>query len=292
MLRDVVIRATLHERIGDETYELWLKPGEDPWALEAVGDVEQVAATQDFELLGLTEGVEYVAQLRFKREGRYRAGYLTVDPDTWPAQSRLEFMPGLSSSWGAPVIDAGEWSRTSGVSQKVAIDITPDDDAVDIELLRDGVVVATAVAPHGGPITIDDVDPPQGAYHNYTARHTDGSSFGPSSNLLAVYPGPQPPSAVDIAQDVGHLGKYDVTWTNSPYAGAGVVTYASSVSSDDPGPWTAEVADASSPANVDAGCPTDLTEIFARVRTKVTQFGVDDYSEYITSEDSVAPNCP
>lgn len=292
MLRDIVIRATLNELIGDETYELWLKEGEGAWALEQTGDVADTG-TQDFELVGLTEGTEYVAQIRFKREGRYRAGYLTADPDTWPAQSRLEFMPGLSSSFGAPVIDAAEWSRTSGLSQKVSVDVTPDDLAVDIELLRDGVVVATALAPHGGPITIDDVDPLQGAYHNYTARHTDGSSFGPSSNTLAVWPGPQPPSAVDIAIDVGHLAKYDVTWTASPYAGAGVVTYAVSVSSDAPGPWTTEISDAASPASgVEAECPTDLTEIYARVRTKVTQFSVDDYSEYVESVDSVAPNCP
>lgn len=92
--RPVEVQYRLNDLVGDETYELWLKHEDDEWELFQSGLVGP-GPTQNFTLPELEDSHSYVLQARMRREGRYRVGYLTPDPDGWPAQSRLEFtVPG------------------------------------------------------------------------------------------------------------------------------------------------------------------------------------------------------
>lgn len=297
-LRDVVITANINERIGDETYELWLKRGTGPWLLEDTGAVSpSPAATQDFEILGLEEDLAHVMQLRMKRAGRYRTGYLTADPDTWPAQSRYEFTPGLSDDMGAPVLSAISWERTSGVLQTISFTVTPDDLALDVQILRNGVVIDTVSAPHAGAFAYDDENPPQGGStaHDYTARHSQGFLTGPLSNELSQWPGPPAPTALEDVSS-SNFYEYTVGWTNSE---SGAHTQVQDDYSD-AGQYVDRVLANPAATSANSGTLPKTSELASngnlngkvgtRVRHEWTQFAVTDVSDWHTLPDT-DPDC-
>lgn len=295
-LRDVVITATINEPQGDETYELWLKRGAAPWSLEDVGDVPDTA-TQDFEILGLEEAVVHVMQLRMKRQGRYRVGYLTADPDSWPSQSRYEFTPGLSDDIGAPSITDTSWARTSGVLHTTTVEVTPhlDHDDLDIQLLRNGVVIATATAPHGGPVLIDDDNPPSEVLHEYTARHVVGFLAGPESAVVEQWPGPPAPSALEDIS-ASNFYEYEVQWVNGEasahtqlqddYSDAGV--YVDRALANPAA--TTQASGVLPKSSVMAPNGNLNGKVGTRVRHEWTQFAVTDVSQWHTLPDS-DPDC-
>ncbi len=174
MLRDVVIRQTMHEMLGDEDVEVWLKH-DGAWVLDRTVPVE-AGPTQDFEFLGLTGDDAYVMQTRAVREGRYRAGYLGGDPDAWPEQSRVEFIPGQAPA-AAPTIVSGTWDEPT-ITATITVTPNPAHLDLDLELLRDGVAVATIPAPHVGDVTFEDILG-SGADndHVYRARHVVGGGL-------------------------------------------------------------------------------------------------------------------
>lgn len=174
MLRDVTIRQTMHEMVGDEMVEVWLKIGAGAWALDRTVDVE-AGPTQDFEFLALDSEVLHVMQTRAVREGRYRAGYLNGDPDTWPEQSRVEFIPGQAPA-AAPTIIDGEWDDPT-TTATITVTPNPAHLDLDLELLRDGVVVDTVAAPHVGDVPMSAVMASDDNFHNFTARHVVGGGL-------------------------------------------------------------------------------------------------------------------
>jgi hypothetical protein len=193
MPRTVIVHAVTNGLVGDETFEAWLKHESDPWALVDAGDVDQIAGGQDFTFPGLIDGADYSLQLRMKRAGRYRVGYLGADPETWPSQSRIDFTVGSLIGVGAPTLVAvDDWERTSTDHSQFTIHIEPDDVTKDLELVRDGVVIHTFTAPLDYDITYDDIDPPLGEDHAYKARHVDGTLGGPFSEIITKYAGPGP----------------------------------------------------------------------------------------------------
>lgn len=287
-LRDVVITATINERIGDETYELWLKRASGAWYLEATGAVEPVAATQDFTINDLDSDVLYAMQLRMRRAGRYHISYLTSDPSTWPAQSYYEFTPGISDAMSAPTMDSISWERTSSTVQRIDVTVTPTDLGFDIQLLRDGTVVQTVAGPFAGtPIVIYDDNPPAGADHTYTARHVNGFIAGPSSGALTQWPGPTAPTGL-VDASVSNFYEYTVNWTNTNVAAVTRVEddYAHYNAFDDRG---AAAAGATSftenplPKSSTMASNGNLTgTIGVRVRHEWTQFGSTDVSKWLT----------
>lgn len=174
MLRDVTIRQTMHEMLGDEQVEVWLKIGAGAWTLDRTVDVE-AGPTQDFEFLALTADVVHVMQTRAVREGRYRAGYLGGDPDAWPEQSRVEFIPGQDPA-AAPTIVSASWDDAT-TTATVTVTPNPAHLDLDLELLRDGVVVDTIAAPHVGDVVFETVMASDEAVHNFTARHIVGGGL-------------------------------------------------------------------------------------------------------------------
>ncbi len=213
MARDVTLRATAADLVGDETYELWLQHASDAWFLEASGLLHVDGERQeDFLLSTLIEGDAYVAQMRLKRAGRYRAGYLTADPDTWPAESRCEFIPGALEGVGAPTMNSGAWSRTSAIATRVTLSIDAADLAKDMKVYRDGGYIGTIAEPHTNPITFIDANPALGVEHLYTARHTVEFLDGPESAPLDVFAGPLPPASFVRTTADDQYQHYDLSW--------------------------------------------------------------------------------
>lgn len=215
-VRDVTLRGTAHEMVGDETVELWLKRGAGAWALEqsVPADVSN-PPFQDFLVLGLESGLEHVAQVRVFRDGRYRAGYIGGDPEAWPAQSRLEFIPGAEAA-PAPEIVSSEFERTSGVAHEIRITVTPNALALDLDLdlLRDGVVVDTIAGPHVGDVVMTDNDPPIATNRVYTARHRQFTLNGIESDPVIRWVGPPPPTDFVQVAEISDYYAYHVEWTN------------------------------------------------------------------------------
>jgi len=216
MPRDIVLRAFYQDLVGDETFELWVQHESDGWVLSIVGEVVVASGHQDFSLFSLVSGDTYTAQIRLKRSGRYRTGYLSGDPDSWPSASRCEFVTGALEGVGAPTINSGTWSRTSSISQKIELNITPDDNAVDIAVYRDDVQIGVASAPFFGAFSFEDIDPTLGAEYAYIVKHIVVLSglTGPSSNEVDVFSGPLPIAGFVMSSGPTDYGEYEIDWTS------------------------------------------------------------------------------
>lgn len=213
MSRLVTVRYTFQELVGDETYELWLKHETDPWVLYATGVIALTSGHQDFQLDELVDGDDYITQIRLIRSARYRLAYQPSDPGVWPVSSKITFNAGALTSAGAPTLTGGAWTRTSGASQKITVTVEGDDDAIDLDLYRDGVVIHTFLGGTlSGPTPYDDVDPPIAAAHIYTARHRSGTLSGPVSDALSTFAGPPAPEDLLQTSDPTDFGFYTVTW--------------------------------------------------------------------------------
>lgn len=278
--------------VGDETVELWLKRGAGAWALE-----QSVAADtsnppyQDFEIDGLESGLQHTAQIRVFRDGRYRAGYIGGDPEAWPEQSRIDFIPGAEAA-PAPEIIAGEFERTSGVAHQVTLTITPNALALDLDLdiLRDGVVVGTVPGPHVGDVEFIDEDPPIATAAFYTARHRQFTLNGVESDPFRQWIGPPAPTDLEQIGDMENWYGYEVQWTN--------VAGATRVRDDwhNTVPWTNRALLVSGESSFlidgglekespdDEGGPPDevvLDGCTVEVRHEVSSFAVVDVSEWV-----------
>lgn len=287
MSRDVTLRAVYQDLAGDETYELWLKHDTDAWILAVTGDVVLTMGHQDHTLLTLVTGDPYAAQLRLKRAGRYRTGYLSGNPDAWPAQSRCEFVPGALEGVGAPTIDSAIWSRTSDVSQKIQLTITPDDNDIDIAIYRDGVEHVVVAAPFVGAFTYDDVNPTIATEFEYTAAHkVSGGLLGAFSAPVDCFAGPLPPTGFVQTSGPTTYGEYTVDWDNDGRTNRIEDDYLCVATS-----WALVTGGAAVIAGplIETKEPTALPAggtqgvVFnARIRAEVTAFTVTDVSDWET----------
>lgn len=217
-LHNVTINAIENEMVGDEFAELWLRRGSDAWELYDTVAIEN-DGDQDFVFLGLEADVVHVVQTRSIRDGRYRAGYLSADPDAWPEQSRFAFRPGADPA-AAPTIAATSWERTAADAQNITVTVTPHASHLDLalQLFRDGELVATVEGPHVGDVDLVDEDPPLAQEHEYTARHVElGVILGDFSAPASQWSGPDAPTG--LAEGTTGFYSYEVTW-DAPVSGA------------------------------------------------------------------------
>lgn len=280
MSRDVTLRATWHELVGDETYEIWLKRASAAWALEDTGAVIADAFDQqEFVLLSLDEGVQYAGQIRLKRAGRYRAGYLSADPDTWPAQSRVDFTPGSLEGVSPPTIASAVWARTSGTTTTITLSITLADATKSTKVYRNGVLVATLDPGDTGYV---DNNPELATTHVYRARHSDLSLDGPFSDPLECFAGPLPPTDFVQSPPLDDFGRYTITWNSGgnpvrledDFACADTFVL---VFDNPTQPYERDTEDHHSPA----GTPRHVV-FQARIRAEVTSFSVTDVTDWAT----------
>lgn len=286
MARDVTLQATMDELVGDETYELWLKHNTDAWELQDTGDVDiDIDSHQDFLLQSLVQGDDYVAQIRLKRAGRYRVGYITSNPDSWPSGSRCEFTPGALEGIDAPTIVSGAWARLDVDSTRITLTITPFDAAKDIKVLRDSVEVGIIEAPHLGDVTYQDDDPTLGVNHVYTAKHTVGFLDSDPSAPLNVFAGPPVPDSVSRTSPDDQYGHYQLAWDADSETVRGQddflcdTVYVDSIGG---GPTTASTADIVIEGTETPPGGTQSVSFHARVRREVTSFSVTDVSDWVT----------
>lgn len=287
MARDITLRATMSDLVGDETYELWLKHESSAWFLEDSGDVMvDMDLQQDFLISTLVEGDSYVAQMRLKRAGRYRAGYLTADPDTWPSESRCEFVPGALEGVGAPTMNSASWSRTSSIATRITLSINAADLTKDIKVYRDGGFIGTITHPHTNPVTFIDANPALGVNHTYTAKHTVGFLDGPESGPVECFAGPLPPADFVRTTIDTEYGHYDLAWSAS---GDDVQTQ------DDflcpggpfvntiigPGRTSASVLTVYKEVTLTPPGGTQSVDFTARARRYITSFTVEDVSDWV-----------
>lgn len=214
MSRLVTLRGTFQELAGDETYEVWLKHESDAWALFSSGVVALTSGHQDFPLDELTEGDDYTAQIRLIRSGRYRLAYQPTDPGVWPSSSRVLFTVGALVTVGAPSVGNGAWARTAIDHWNTAIDITPDDAAVDLDLYRDGALIHTFVGGAYGALASYADEAPLAANHIYTARHRSGTLSGPVSDAFSAFSGPPAPTTLLQTSLATDFGTYSVSWND------------------------------------------------------------------------------
>lgn len=283
MSRDITLRATLNDIVGDETFELWLKHETDAWALNQTGDVDpDEDSHQDFVILTLVEDDDYVAQIRLKRDGRYRAGYLTSNPDTWPDGSRCEFTPGALVGAGAPLINSAVWTRTSAVATRITVSINADDLATDLRVFRNGVSIGVIAAPHVNPVIFIDNDPPIAVEHEYTAAHTAGFLDGPLSAPVTVFAGPAMPTAFVRTSADDHFAEYVTTWDSDglptrfqdDFLCTGIFVTQTLTSSEN---YTRNIEDHVIPIGA-----TQHATFHARIRAEVESFSVVDVSDWVT----------
>jgi hypothetical protein len=280
MSRLVTVRVTYQELVGDETYEVWLKHESDPWALNSTGAAALVSGHQDFQLDELVDGDDYVFQVRLKRSGRYRLAYQPVDPGVWPTSSRVAFNAGALDSVGAPTISNGVWTRTAIDHWNTAIDITPDDAAIDLDLYRDGVLINTFVGGAYGAMASYADEAPLAANYIYTARHRDGTLSGPVSDAFAAFSGPPAPEDLLQTSPTTDFGYYTVTWDDlgetteveHDFLCPGVFSPLTTTTS---GTRTETLESDIIPVN-----PVQSATFRVRVRNEVTAFTVTDVSNW------------
>ncbi len=250
--------------LENETAEVWVKPAGGNWTLAA--QIAVAGATQEAVVGSLSVAVDYDAAVRYRRGGRYTAGY-EDDPSSWPATSRTTFTTELN----APDLTSVTWSRTSASTERARVVFAPDDPAAKHQILRDGSVIATLEA---GVTTYDDTGITGEAYHTHTVRAVLGAFESVQSNALTRWMGPEPgpsaASAVDSGLQCGgpDLHDHGVSWTNGNAA------------------WETEIrVDGASTMIAAAGVTDVVTGICANpadprisVRHRVTAFGVHDYS--------------
>lgn len=283
MSRDITLRSHLAAVVGDETYELWLRHLTDAWALALSGAIApDGGGHQDFLLPSLIEGDEYTAQLRLIRAGRYRSGYLSADPGTWPSASRSVFTPGELVGAGAPTVNTAVWVRTSNVATKITVNVSPLYLNQDLTIFRDGVAVGTIAQPHTGPVNYVDNNPPAGL-HAYTAKHSSGLLYGAVSNTVNRWAGPDAPTGFVQTGSTTQYYAYDVDWDaggnpvriQDDYLCSGTFATKSTTSAS-----TQHVTDQKDSAMSENG-NAHIT-FAARIRAEVVLFGVTDVSDWVT----------
>lgn len=272
--------------VGDETVELWLKRGAGEWALEqSVPADTSNPPYQDFLVLGLESGVEHAAQIRVFRDGRYRAGYIGGDPEAWPEQSRIDFIPGAEAA-PAPTIVGAVFERTSGTDHQMTVTVTPNPAALDLDLdlYRDGVFVATIPGPHVGDVDFVDENPPIASNRTWTARHRQFTLDGVLSDPLIAWVGPPAPTDLVQVAELNDYYAYHIDWTNpggsirvrDDWPVAGFINRALLGSGSTHHDQTVEKESAKM-----EGADEVLTSCNVEIRCEVGAFAVTDVSEWV-----------
>jgi len=284
-LHDVVDIETTSVRLiiehsgaeGNEVLEVWLRPSGGEW-FRFTPEMVRLPGPQSVQVTDLQPGTSYDVAVRYRRGPHFTPGYEN-DPDTWPSYKAGAFVTAM----GAPVIQQVTWERTSASSERILVTVIPVYNDVDLELLSDGVVVATAPAPHSGPVTIAHVDPAGEQLHTYTARHRTAAKVGDESAPVSRWSGPDAPTLTAIIPQ--GVCVYTVRWAsasgslyteieddypNSSFALRGTA---------DPGQGEIQVAHGEAIDDC-AGLGGEMIPVGVRIRHRQDSFGVSDYSQY------------
>jgi len=284
-LHDVVDIETTSVRLiiehsgaeGNEVLEVWLRPSGGEW-FRFTPEMVRLPGPQSVQVTDLQPGTSYDVAVRYRRGPHFTPGYEN-DPDTWPSYEAGAFV----TTMDAPVIQQATWERTSASSERILVTVSPVYNDVDLELLSGGVVVATAPAPHSGPVTIAHVDPAGEQLHTYTARHRTAAKEGDESEPVSRWAGPDAPTLTEIIPQ--GVCVYTVRWAS---ASGSLYTeieddYPNSSfalrRTADPGQGEIQVAHGEAIDDC-AGLGGEMIPVGVRIRHRQDSFGVSDYSQY------------
>ena len=268
---------------GDETLELWLSEDVGAWFLKKT----VLVATTEFQAVrieGLTPGTSNRIALRYRRGLFYTIGYEDPDPTNWPSGSWAQFDTYIAP----PTIYSGVWSRIDGVSEKIALTITPavGQETQDIKIYRNTVLVHTISGPHVGDATWDDTGITGETEVSYEFVTVGGSGDSIKSDPLLVWAGPLTIPVIEwlFNMEVGGNDHYEIrldpgdvtmeTEVHDNYDGAGGTgAYALRMTLAD--------GEEILITGVLAGVPASPgVEIGVKIRHKDTQFAVDDFGDF------------
>lgn len=270
------ITVTNNGQDGDETLELWLKPGGGSgWSLYgsyAVG----TDPTKVINLTGLQGGWYYDLAVRYRRGPHYTAGYENDDPLLWPASSRTNFTTTLAA---LPTIDSLVWARASASVEQILVTVTPpySGNGYDVQLRRGGADI----------YTFQDISGTEGYYdpgitgevdNVYDCRLVTPYVTGAYTATKTCWGGPLSPSVTSLTQ-------YDANGYEIHWAAGG--DYSTEVWDDFPTPtgdFPQTLRKTVGPTlnlyqeEGEAGWSGETAEV--GVRHISTVDGVDDYSEF------------
>src|SRR5690606_34288513 len=285
VLRDVTIAWDNVEMIGDEILEFWLNGGTG-WTLSGSAPVEP-QEDQQHTFAGLAAGETYRLQIRARRGTFYREEYQSSNPDDWPEESLLEFTTGLA----APSIESAVWSRTSATQERIRLTIHPVYSDRDLEILRDGSVIAT-VTPSEDPFVYDDVSDDEDLQdpnnewgeqlYTYVVRHVYGENRSADSEPVSRWAGPDAPTITQLEPAIALAAAYEIRWQNAETATEDWVTQILDRNVTQGDPTFALVSSLPYPMQgpevvQHSGHGGEDYEV--QIRHAVTAFGVTDFSQ-------------
>ena len=316
----MAVRFSNNGATGSEVLEAWVKPSGGSWSLNNTTAVLRSAAEQVIGLSNLEPNTSHSVALRYRRGGLYAADYTGATPDDWTALTAnpARMCTGLTTTNAARIITASVWSRVDATNEQIDLTIDGGDGTVDTEWqhsLDGSSWTSMTDIPAGAPpvaATYAIVDPSaeEEVLHYFRARPSGGSSWGP---VVTCWMGPKAPLG-DSTHDAAHwspteaggapwlgwddyffddgYGNYTRSTTDVRLSVAWAVadaSYSTEVYLDDGGGFALIATKGAGVASHDEVQP-DNTSYDAKVRHKLTQFGVDDFSDYTDSATLVVPD--
>jgi hypothetical protein len=271
----IELTSTNNAQDGDESMEIWLKPGGGSWALHVTKPVS-VAGTQAWTLTGLKAGWYYEVAVRYKRGPYYTFGYEASSPDSWPAGCKGSFTTTLAS---LPTIDSLVWYRASVSVEQVLVTITSPYTGTDydVELRRGGGLV----------YTFSDITGTEGYYdqaisaeadNEYDCRLRTPYVDGAYTAAASCWGGPIAPTLTEVTSEEEEV--VYVSWAAGQEAETEIYDSLPSeaqVDARDTLRYTATEGNYYHPYDVSG---EGGKSPWIAIRHKLTQYGVTDYSDW------------
>ncbi|MDZ7418792.1 MAG: hypothetical protein ONB52_21925 [candidate division KSB1 bacterium] len=268
----LTVNWTNNSALGDEIIEIHLQPSGGSWFLAKT--LNPSGTTQSTDIPELAAGRTHNIAIRYRRGPYYTAGYENPDPSLWPTQSKGSGTTNLK----APTFDSTQWQRTSANSERVRVTFTPAHSDVDVVIKRSNVTIATVTAAQhqGGTYTYDDTTIAGETLYTYSVLHRrDIDSAEQSKNQ---YTGPNKPTdfMVSAVTECAYLAE----WTAGDSAAETEVEDNYPAGTDYSLKVTVPAGNTQAPVSYGATCGGTIRSYSVRVRHKLVQYNVADYSEY------------
>jgi hypothetical protein len=260
--------------VGAETVEVWARNLDTAGAWSQLGSVGVSGASQSLALSGLAPLSDYEVALRYRLNGLYRADFNNADPGTWPANAK-----GTGTVKGEePTAFTQTWSRTGAAAEKIQLGWTNTytTAGIDIEVYRNGVLLATVVNNGLGAQTYDDTTVAGETNYQYSLRYKRYvNNFSDSTATVTRWAGPNAP--IEPKSLTSTLGStYQATWA------LGKAAAITEVWDDYPSGYALRFTTAAGEtARIETIAGSGGSTVRVKVRHKETAFTTTDYSEFL-----------
>lgn len=226
-----IAKVKHHGTIGAELLETFVRPAAGAWTKLPTVEVKNAGiegATQNVPISGLVAATTYDLAFRYRRNGKYAAGYDDPahpnDPDFWTAatapQSKTSF---TTAAPAARTLNLALWSRQDAMTEQLAL-TWAGSDLFDTEIyyrtLAGAWTLIDTVA--AGETTYDWVLPGDESLSEQWLDLKVTPVGGADSNFKRVWTGPQQPLGDSDGDGTYAVGDgpsvaVDNIWINDPY---------------------------------------------------------------------------